>query len=147
MNTKDCFEQYAAQKAEIIQIMAEISRLTDKPTHLAQDSVMASPAHEPYQNRPIPVCGNVQGAAVQRELQRLVKRYGDMLVDLYRRRNTAEDFLQTVPSATDRVILRGYYIDGKSWRDVAAELTENSGQEYNENRVKKRAHRFFEKNL
>jgi hypothetical protein len=53
--------------------MSEISKLTSKPSHFAQDSVWASPAHEPYQNMPIPVCGNVQGAAVQKEMQRLVK--------------------------------------------------------------------------
>ena len=69
-----------------------------------------------------------------------------MLVSLARQRNTAEDFLQTVSSSTDRVILRGYYIDGKQWKDVAAELTENSGRDFTEAAVKMRAKRFFEKN-
>lgn len=145
MRTKDCLEQYAVQRAEIIQIMNEIGRLTAKPTHLAMDSVFASPAHEPYQNRPIPICGNVQGVEVQKKLTGLVKRYGDMLIELCRQRNRAEDFLQTVQSATDRVILRGYYIDGKQWKDVAAELTENSGQDYTEEAVKKRAQRVLKK--
>ncbi len=145
MRQSDILKQCEGLRAEIIQILADMSRLTAKPTHLAQDSVMASPTHEPYQNRTIPICGNVRGAEVQKELQRLVKRYGDMLVDLYRRRNMAEGFLQTVPSATDRVILRGYDIDGKSWRDVAAELTENSGRDYTEDSVRMRAQRILKK--
>lgn len=138
-------EQYAAQRAEILQIMAEISRLTAKPTHFASDSVLASPAHEPYQNMPIPIRGNVQDAAVQKELKRLLKRYGDMLVELYRRQNAAEDFLQTVSSVTDQLILRKRYIDGKSWRDIALDLIESSGQDYSEDAVRMRAKRIFEK--
>lgn len=145
MDTKNCLEQYAAQRAEIIQIMNEIGRLTVKPTHFVMDSVFASPAHEPYQNRPIPVCGNVQSTGVQKELTGLVERYGNMLIELCRQRNKAEDFLQTVSNSTDRVILRGYYIDGKQWKDVAAELTENSGQDYTEEAVKKRAQRALRK--
>lgn len=146
MRTKDCLEQYAAQRAEMIQIMSEISKLTAKPSHFAQDSVWASPAHEPYQNMPIPVCGNVQDTGVQKELTGIVERYGNMLIELCRQRNKAEDFLQTVSSSTDRVILRGYYIDGKQWKDVAAELTENSGRDFTEDAVRKRAKRFLEKN-
>lgn len=146
MNKRDCLEQYAAQRAEIIQIMEEIDRLTAAPMHYAVDSVLASPAHEPYQNRPIPVYGNVQDAEVQAEMQQLVKKYHDMLTKLYRRRNTAEDFLETVPSAIDRVILRRHYIDGRSWRDVAAELSEQSGRDYSEDAVRMRAKRLLEKN-
>ena len=145
MNRKDCLVQYAALKAEIIQIMQEISKLSDAPAHFASDSVLASPAHEPYENRPIPIRGNVQDAEIQRETQQLVKKYHDMLIQLYREKNAAEDFLQTVPSPVDRVILRGYYMDGRSWRDVAANLSESSGRDYSEDAVRKRAKRFLEK--
>ena len=147
MNRKDCLVQYAALKAEIIQIMREISKLSNAPAHFASDSVLASQAHEPYQNRPIPVYGNVQDAEIQRETQRLAKKYHDMLIQLYREKNAAEDFLQTVSNPVDQIILRGHYVDGKPWTEVAAELTENSGQDYNENQVKKRAQRIFQKNL
>lgn len=146
MNKTDCLKQYAVLKAEIIQIMREISHLSDAPAHFASDSVLASPAHEPYQNRPIPVYGNVQDTEIQAEMQQLVKKYHNMLIKLYREKNVAEDFLQTVSNPVDRVILRRHYIDCRSWRDVAAELTENSGQDYNENQVKKRAQRIFQKN-
>ena len=145
MNRKDCLVQYAALKAEIIQIMQEISKLSDAPAHFASDSVLASPAHEPYENRPIPIRGNVQDAEIQRETQQLVKKYHDMLIQLYREKNAAEDFLETVSNPIDRVILRGYYMDGRSWRDVAANLSESSGRDYSEDAVRKRAKRFLEK--
>ena len=146
MNQSDVLKQCEGLRAEILQVMHDIDRLTAKPTHFAQDSVWASPAHEPYQNMPIPVCGNVQSAAVQKELKKRLQTYGDMLVELAKKQNAAEDFLQTVPSATDRVILRGYYIDGKQWRNIAAELTGNSDRDYTEDAVRMRAKRFFEKN-
>ena len=145
MNRKDCLVQYAALKAEIIQIMREISKLSNAPAHFASDSVLASPAHEPYENRPIPIRGNVQDAEIQRETQQLVKKYHDMLIQLYREKNAAEDFLETVSNPIDRVILRGYYMDGRSWRDVAANLSESSGRDYSEDAVRKRAKRFLEK--
>ncbi|HBR08013.1 MAG TPA: hypothetical protein DD735_03825 [Clostridiales bacterium] len=145
MNRKDCLVQYAALKAEIIQIMQEISKLSDAPAHFASDSVLASPAHEPYENRPIPIRGNVQDAEIQRETQQLVKKYHDMLIQLYREKNAAEDFLETVSNPIDRVILRGYYMDGRSWRDVAANLSESSGRDYSEDAVRMRAKRFLEK--
>ena len=145
MNRSDVLKQCEGLRAEIIQVMRDIDRLTKKPMHFAQDSVWASPAHEPYQNMPIPIYGNVQATQVQKEQQRLVKRYGDMLVELARKQNAAEDFLQTVPNAIDRVILRGYYIDGKQWKDVAADLSESGGKDYTEEAVKKRAQRIFKK--
>ena len=145
MNRRDCLVQYAALKAEIIQIMQEISKLSDAPAHFASDSVLASPAHEPYENRPIPVYGNVQDAEIQRETQQLAKKYHDMLIQLYREKNAAEDFLETVSNPVDRVILRGYYMDGRSWRDVAANLSESSGRDYSEDAVRMRAKRFLEK--
>lgn len=146
MNKTDCLKQYAVLKAEIIQIMREISRLSDAPAHFTSDSVLASPALEPYQNRPIPVYGNVQDTEIQAETQQLVKNYHNMLIKLYREKNAAEEFLETVPSGTDRVILRRRYVDGMPWKDIAAGLTENVGRDYSEGAVKMRAKRFFEKN-
>lgn len=143
MNRSDVLKQCEGLRAEILQVMRDIERLTKKPMHFAQDSVWASPAHEPYQNMPIPICGNVQKAAVQKELQCLVKRYGDMLEDLYRQRNAAEDFLQTVPSATDRVILRYRYIDGLGWDAIADKLDDGSTMDS----VRMRAKRAMKKSL
>jgi hypothetical protein len=145
MNRRDCLVQYAALKAEIIQIMREISKLSNAPAHFASDSVLASQAHEPYQNRPIPVYGNVQDAEIQAEMQQLVKKYHSMLIRLYREKNAAEDFLETVSNPVDQIILRGHYVDGKPWKDVAADLSENSGRDYSEDAVRKRAKRFLEK--
>lgn len=146
MNRSDCLKQCEGLRAEIIQVMRDINKLAEKPMHFATDSVLASPAHEPYQNMPIPIYGNVQEAEIQKELQERLKKYGNMLVELVRKQNDAEDFLQTVPNSIDRVILRGRYIDGKQWRDVAADLSESTGQDYTESSVKMRAQRFFEKN-
>ena len=145
MNRKDCLVQYAALKAEIIQIMQEISKLSAAPVHFVSDCVLASPAHEPYQNRPIQVYGNVQDAEIQAEMQQLVKKYHSMLIRLYREKNAAEDFLETVSNPVDQIILRGHYVDGKPWKDVAADLSENSGRDYSEDAVRKRAKRFLEK--
>lgn len=147
MNRSDVLKQCEGIRAEILQVMRDIDRLTKKPLHFAQDSVWASPAHEPYQNMPVPICGNVQAAEVQKELQERIRKYGDMLVELARKQNAAEDFIQTVPNSIDRTVLRGYYIDGKQWKDVAADLSENTGKDYTEDAVRKRAERAFKKKL
>ena len=145
LNRSDILKQCEGLRAEIIQVMRDIDRLSKKPMHFATDSVFASPAHEPYQNMPIPIYGNVQEVKVQKELRERVRKYGNMLVELAQKQNDAEDFLQTVPNAIDRVILRGYYIDGKQWKDVAADLSESTGKDYTEDAVRKRAVRFLEK--
>ena len=143
MNRSDVLKQCEGLRAEILQVMRDIERLTKKPMHFAQDSVWASPAHEPYQNMPVPICGNVQKAAVQKELQERVGKYGDMLVELARKQNAAEDFLQTVPNAVDRVILRYRYIDGMEWNAIADKLDDGSTMDS----VRMRAKRAMKKSL
>jgi hypothetical protein len=143
MNRSDVLKQCEGLRAEILQVLHDIDRLTKKPMHFAQDSVWASPAHEPYQNMPIPICGNVQKAAVQKELQERLQKYGDMLVELARKQNAAEDFLQTVPNAVDRVILRYRYIDGMEWNAIADKLDDGSTMDS----VRMRAKRALKKSL
>ena len=143
MNRSDVLKQCEGLRAEILQVMRDIERLTKKPMHFAQDSVWASPAHEPYQNMPVPICGNVQKAAVQKELQERGGKYCDMLVELARKQNAAEDFLQTVPNAVDRVILRYRYIDGMEWNAIADKLDDGSTMDS----VRMRAKRAMKKSL
>lgn len=143
MDRSDVLKQCEGIRAEILQVMRDIDRLTKKPLHFAQDSVWASPAHEPYQNMPVPICGNVQAAEVQKELQERIRKYGDMLVDLARKQNAAEDFLQTVPNSIDRVILRYRYIDGIGWDAIADKLDDGSTMDS----VRKRAERALKKSL
>lgn len=145
MTSKDLLEHYAAVRAETAQLEHEIADLCGKGWRMATDCVLASPPHEPYQQRPMPISGYVQTPEVARERKRLVKLYDKQLRELYFWQARAEEFLQTVPNPIDRVILRGYYIDGKQWKDVAAELAENTGRDYSEAAVKMRAKRFFEK--
>lgn len=73
MTKKSYLEQYAALSAEIIQIEHELCKLSSQPTHLATNCVMASPAHEPYQNIPTPISGHVQENSVSRERRKLMK--------------------------------------------------------------------------
>lgn len=145
MTSKELIEHYADLKIEIGQLEHEIADLCGKGWRMETDTVMASPAHEPYQSRPIPISGYVQSPKTAKACKRLIQIYDEKLRNLYFWQNKAEEFLQTVPNPIDRVILRGYYIDGKQWKDVAAELTENTGRDYSEAAVKMRAKRFFEK--
>ena len=129
MDKMDALKQCDALRAEIKQIEKDISILSRKEWIFTTDSVVGSSREEPYQPHSI---------SRKNKLERF-------RLKLLRKQNDAEDFLETVPNSTDRVILRGYYIDGKQWKEVAAELTESTGRDFTENAVRMRAKRFFEK--
>lgn len=143
MTKKSYLEQYAALSAEIIQLEHELCKLSSQPTHLATDCVMASPAHEPYQNIPTPISGHVQENSVSRERRKLMKKYDEKLAVLYKCRNYAEEIIMDIEDARARTIIRYRYIDGLEWKDVAVKM----GGSNTEEGVKKCAQRAIEKIL
>jgi len=142
----DALKQCVSIRAEIKQLEKEISDLKSHEWEYSTDCVLGSSLHEPYQQHPITIGSYSPSYEVVRGVSSRVKKLAKFQEQLVKSQNDAEDYLQTVSCSIDRVILRGYYIDGKHWNDVAADLTENTGRDYNENRIKKRAQRFFEKN-
>ncbi|MCY1715213.1 hypothetical protein [Caproiciproducens galactitolivorans] len=145
MDKIDSLKQCEAIRAEIKQIEKDISDLSRKAWAFTTDAVVGSSLEEPYQPHNIAISGYAPAPEDAREIQARKNKLGKFRLKLLREQNAAEDFLQTIPNSADRVILRGYYIDGKQWKDVAADLTESTGRDYSEDAVKKRAQRFFKK--
>ena len=145
MDKMDALKQCDALRAEIKQIEKDISILSRKEWIFTTDSVVGSSREEPYQPHSIAISGYAPAPEDVREIQSRKNKLERFRLKLLRKQNDAEDFLETVPNSTDRVILRGYYIDGKQWKEVAAELTESTGRDFTENAVRMRAKRFFEK--
>lgn len=145
MTSQELFDNYLGIKAEIKQIESEIQKLKEEAWQYGTDGVSGCSDEIPYQKRSIIIGGYYRPESTKNKIIAQQKRLEQYKIKLLEQKNQVEDFLETVPSAIDRVILRGYYIEGKYWKEVAADLTENSGQDFSEGKVKMRAKRFFEK--
>lgn len=141
MTSKDLIEHYADLKIEIGQLEHEIANLCGRGWKLETDSVMASPAHEPYQNRSVPISGVVQSAETVRERKRLVRLYDAKLKNLYFWQSKAESVFNRIPEGKARAILRYRYIDGLEWNAIADKIGGNA----TEDGVRKYASRILEK--
>lgn len=53
-----------------------------------------------------------------------------------------EEFINSVRDSEIRILLRLYYIEGRSWREAALSM----GEGYSEDACKKRVQRFFDRN-
>lgn len=132
--------------AEIKQLEAEIKKQKAKDWDYSVDCVIGSSREEPYQQHAISVGSWNPSAEATRHINHYVKQIEEFRINLLKMKLQSEDYLETIPDSIDRIVLRGYYIEGKEWKDVAADLSENSGKDYSESAVKMRAQRFFEKN-
>jgi hypothetical protein len=146
LKRSDCLKQCSDIRAEIAQLGREIKEESTKPWVYGSDSVQGSSKCEPYQQHSITIAGVYPSPEATQHIKSRLERIKKFKSKLEKSRNDAEDYLETVPKSIDRVILRGYYIEGKEWKTVAADLTETSGKDYTEAAVKMRAQRFFEKN-
>lgn len=122
MTAKEYLEQYMALNAELEQIDQRLRKLSAEPTHYATDCVMASPAHEPYQNRPVPIRGNVQEKDVLAERKSLADYYRRQRKKLYEACLKAEGIISRVDDAKARLIIRYRYIERMEWNDIAAKI-------------------------
>jgi hypothetical protein len=146
LKRSECLKQCNDIRAEISQLEKEIKEESAKPWDFGTDSVVGSSKCEPFQKHSITISGIYQSPEAVQHIKNRLERIKKFKSRLEKSRNDAEDYLETVPCSIDRVILRGYYIEGKEWQAVAADLTETSGKDYSEAAVKMRAKRFFEKN-
>ena len=152
MNSQDVIKRSDALKrcegirAEIAQLEKEIREYDSKPWDFGTDSVVGSSKCEPYQKHSITISGIYQRPQYAREIESRRNKIMKFKIQLAKQQNDAEDLLETISNPIDRVILRGYYIEGKRWNDVAAELAESTDQDFTEDAIRMRAKRFFEKN-
>jgi len=141
----DALKRCEGIRAEIAQLEKEIREYDSKPWDFGTDSVVGSSKCEPYQKHSITISGVYQHPQYAHEIESRRNKIMKFKIQLAKQQNDAEDLLETISNPIDRVILRGYYIEGKQWKDVEAELTKNSGRDYTEEAVKKRAQRIFKK--
>lgn len=147
MKQSDALKECEGIRAEIAQLEKDIQELDSKPyDSFGTDCVVGSSRCEPFQKHAITIAGRCRTPEVIRQIDARKRKIKKFALQLTKMQNAAEDYLETVSNAIDRVILRGYYIDGKQWKDVATELTKNTKRDFTEAAVKMRAKRFFEKN-
>lgn len=146
LKRSDVLKRCRGIRAEIKQLELEIKKQKAKDWDYSVDCVFGSSLQEPYQQHPIAVGSWNPSAEVTRHINHYVKQIEQFRINLLKMKLQSEDYLETLSDPIDRVVLRGYYIDGKEWQQVAAELSENAGRDFTESAVKMRAQRFFEKN-
>lgn len=142
----DMLKRCRGIRAEIKQLEDEIKKQKAKEWDYSVDCVIGSSREEPYQQHAISVGSWNPSAEATRHINHYLKQIEEFRINLLKMKLQSEDYLETLPDSVDRIVLRGYYIDGKEWQDVASELTENTGKDYSEDAVRKRAVRFFQKN-
>lgn len=147
MKQSDALKQCEGIRAEIAQLEKDIQELDSRPyDSFGTDCVVGSSKFEPFQKHAITISGRCRAPEVVRQINSRRQKIKKFALQLTQIQNAAEDYVETVSNSIDRVILRGYYIDGKQWKDVATELTQNTKRDFSEAAVKMRAKRFFEKN-
>lgn len=100
-------------------LKAEIKAIEDMLKNLpkTQDSVKGSDEEYPYCERRIKLEGNDEIKA-----SKLSKKYKRRLEDLQDELSICEDLLNKIEDAETRVILRLYYVNNLSQKEIGAEL-------------------------
>ena len=100
-------------------LKAEIKAIEDMLKNLpkTQDSVKGSDEEYPYCERRIKLEGNDEIKALK-----LSKKYKRRLEDLQDELSVCEDLLNKIEDAETRVILRLYYVNSLSQKEIGAEL-------------------------
>lgn len=115
--------------AEIKAIQSDIDNLP-----MTVDSVTGSRLGIPYDKHSI----RIEGLDIKREL-RLKARLQIRLDELQDQLEAMEDWLDGIENSTDRSILRMYYRNGLTLKEIGAELG------YSESMISKRLKKIFEK--
>lgn len=127
--TKKELEQIAPLKLEIKAIQSELDNLP-----YTRDSVKGSMPEHPYIQHTIVISGPDESRG---ELLR--KRLDCKCDELQGRIEQMEDWLDGIENSTDRSILRMYYRNGLTLKEIGAELG------YSESMISKRLKKIFEK--
>lgn len=109
-------------------------------THKAFDFVEGSNSKWPYQRKKF----YIEGVAVpeyEKRVKQLRKKLQRRLEELTEKREELEEYISTVPDSMMRMILTLRYVNGLSWKQVAAHV----GGGNTADSVRKMCSRFFEK--
>lgn len=127
--TKEELEELRSIKTEIKQLDEELHNLP-----MTKDSVTGSMTEHPYIQRTIQVTGldMIKGAKIQIRLE-------GKLADLQGKLTEMEDWLDGVEDSADRSILRLYFRNAMTMKEIGAALG------YSESMISKRLKKIFEK--
>lgn len=148
---KDILVQYCEMKEEIRDLRQRIKKLDrflEKPPIVA-DTVKGS--------RPDLTIGPIKVTGIPdpmyRRKQRSLDRYKKLLeekeTELLELTTQAEEYINTIPKAELRIMMRLYCIDGLSYVETARSMNKTFPKrkvKYTDENIRKRIQRFFEKN-
>lgn len=112
--------RYLNKEIEVLQKQIQDAEYYVKQ-YKASDVVSGSSPVWPYQQRTF----HIEGVAVpdyERRVERLRKKLQRRLEDLMNKREELEEYIEMVPDSLIRMILTLRYINGLSWRQIAAHI-------------------------
>lgn len=118
--TEGRLEQYRATLLEIEQLENRLKQLHEQGPAEVTDTV-SSAAEFPFSKHTVAIEG-LADADYFREERRLKTKLKGALVKAKCEESVIEGFIQAVPDAKIRVILRYRYIHGKGWQEIANRL-------------------------
>lgn len=121
-------EQMQYLNVEINQLESKISELSADCFEYGTSGVEGSSKSKPYAKHNIIVGGYARSERVQAQIKELGQTYTDKLEALYKGRREAEKILDSIEDSKARTIIRYYYIDGMTWKQVADELYKSDGK-------------------
>lgn len=112
--------RYLSKEIELLQKQIADTEFAIE-TRIASDVVKGSNSVWPYQLRTF----HIEGVAIpeyERRLKRLKNKLKRRLEELMEKREELEEYIAKVPDSMMRMILTLRYVNGLSWRQVAAHI-------------------------
>lgn len=151
MTSKEILLQYSDIAEEVKDIRKRVQRLQKEIDNLGivSDSVKGTRIDGTYGSIKItgyPTPRYIRKKAALEKNKELLERKETELLELMVH---AEEYIESIPKSELRTMFRLYYIDGRTWIQVAYQMNRmypNRRIPYNEENCKQRNKRFFEKN-
>ena len=133
--TEQRLEQYRGLKKEIAQLEGCLRELERKGPQMATAAV-TSAAKFPFNKHTEIVTGLATDEYAEKQ-ERLIRRIYRAKVKAEDERIALENYIESIPDASDRTALRYRYIDGKGWLWISMKVYEKHYESYARNTLKK----------
>ena len=133
--TEQRLEQYRGLKKEIAQLEGCLHELEQKGPQMATAAV-TSAAKFPFNKHTEIVTGLATEEYAEKQ-ERLIRRIYRAKVKAEDERIALENYIESIPDASDRTALRYRYIDGKGWLWISMKVYEKPYESYARNTLKK----------
>lgn len=133
--TKERLTQYRGLVKEIEQLDRQIEQLKKKGPDTATAAV-TSAAEFPYSKHTVIVEGLAIGEH-DSKLSRILKKRERLLRQSETELELLEDYIESVPDASLRTVMRYKFIDGEEWRWISRKVYERLDESYSRKKVER----------